>query len=435
MHTRISLILILLLVAVPGALRAEGSLAGDWNVSSQVHGYPLSQRMRLEVTGGKLSGSLGGDKLEGTIAGHAFHAVARDEEGGTTQLTGSVTGATIAGDLVFTDGHDPKDRTATKFTARCIPARPGAPKRYEFVPTTFHRRFSWEAKPVLTIFPGDTIHTTTVDAGGIDEKGVSRVLGGNPQTGPFYVETAMPGDVLAVRIDKLRLNRDWAVSDDAIVGRALGSGLAVKMKDGGKSVRWHLDRARGVAMSESPGEHLKTYTVPVRPMLGCVGVAPGFASAPFPTGDSGRFGGNMDFNGVVEGTTVYLPVAQAGALLFIGDGHAVQGDGELNGNALETSLEVEITVDVITEKQLMTPRIESQTHIMAVGLAGSVDDALRVAVAGMSQWLEQDYQLTPSEIAQVLGTALELNINEVADRNAGVVARIPKERLAPLKRP
>src|SRR6266545_6976848 len=81
-----------------------------------------------------------------------------------------------------------------------------------------------------------------------------------------------------------------------------------------------------------------------------------------PTGDSGRFGGNMDFNEIVEGAVVYLPVAQPGALLYVGDGHAAQGDGELNGNALETSMEVEFTVDVISSKPLMTPRVESPTH-------------------------------------------------------------------------
>ena len=82
----------------------------------------------------------------------------------------------------------------------------------------------------------------------------------------------------------------------------------------------------------------------------------------------------MDFNEIVEGVTVCLPIAQPGALLYVGDGHAVQGDGELNGDALETSMEVEFTVNVLREKSISTPRVESPTHIMAVGLAGSLDD-------------------------------------------------------------
>jgi amidase len=296
-------------------------------------------------------------------------------------------------------------------------------------PTTFYRQFSASNPPALRIWPGDTVHTTTVDAGGTDEKSVTRVLGGNPETGPFYVETAMPGDVLVVRLNHVRLNRDWAISDDGIVGRALDADFAVKMKDGFKNVRWRLDRQRGLAMPEKPTEHLNNFTVPIRPMLGCVAVAPGFGSAPPATGDSGRFGGNMDFNEIVEGATVYLPVGQPGALLYVGDGHAAQGDGELNGNALETSMDVEFTVDLIPSKALMTPRVESPTHIMTVGLGGTLEDALRAATAGLGQWLEQDYHLTASEIAIVLGSSVEYTISEVADRNAGVAAKIRKDRL------
>jgi acetamidase/formamidase len=201
------------------------------------------------------------------------------------------------------------------------------------------------------------------------------------------------------------------------------------MKDGFKNVRWRLDRQRGVAMLEKPTEHLANFTVPVRPMLGCIAVAPGFGAAAPATGDSGRYGGNMDFNEIVEGATVYLPIAQPGALLYIGDGHAAQGDGELNGNALETSMDVEFTVDVISSKLLNTPRVESPTHIMTVGLGGMLEDALRAATASLGQWLEQDYKLTPSEIAMVLGSSVEYSINEVADRNAGVVAKLRKDRL------
>jgi acetamidase/formamidase len=258
------------------------------------------------------------------------------------------------------------------------------------------------------------------------------VLGGNPQTGPFYIEGAMPGDTLVVHLVRVRLNRDWAISDDGIVGRGLDGNLAVKMKDAGKTVRWHLDLARNVASSERPGEHLARYTVPLRPMLGCIGVAPGPAQAAPATGDSGGWGGNMDFNEAVEGATVYLPVRNPGALLYVGDGHAAQGDGELTGNALETSMDVQLTVDVIPGKSVPGPRLESATHVMAMGLDGSLDGAFRVATANMAAWLADDYKLTPSEIAQVFGTAAEYRVSEVADRNAGIVMKISKERLRAL---
>jgi len=246
------------------------------------------------------------------------------------------------------------------------------------------------------------------------------------------VETASPGDTLVVHLSRLRLNRDWAESDDSVVGRALDGDLAVKMKDGGKTVRWHLDAEHGLATPEKPAEHLTRYAVPLRPMLGCVAVAPNVAQAAPGTGDSGRYGGNMDFNEIVEGATVYLPVSVPGALLYVGDGHAMQGDGELNGNALETSMDVEFTVDVIPGKRIMGPRVESATHIMAMGLEGSLDDAFRTATANMAQWLTDEYKLTPSEAAQVLGTSAEYKVSEVADRNAGIVLKINKERLKSL---
>ena len=339
----------------------------------------------------------------------------------------------MSGTLVFTDAGDPTRRVTHTFTAILVPERKaGAPKRHDFVPTTFYRQFSALNKPVLTVSPGDTVHTTTVDAGGTDEIGVTRVLGGNPETGPFYVETAMPGDTLVVHLMRLKLNRDWAISDDDLVPRAVDTEWSVKMKDAGKSVRWHLDMAKGVATVEKPGEHLKQYSVPLRPMLGCVATAPPPAAAAPGTGDSGHFGGNMDFNEVVEGATVYLPVMVPGAMFYLGDGHAAQGDGELNGNALETSMEVEFTVDVVPGKRVPGPRVESATHIMAIGLDGSIDGAFRDATVNMAGWLTEKYGLTPSEAAEVLGTSAEYKVSEVADRNAGVVLKINKTQLKDL---
>jgi acetamidase/formamidase len=423
---RLALVLTLFLC---GASRgaAQTPVSGNWLLTEDVFGNPLHRRLTLRVDGSTLSGSLGRQSLEGSLNGDAIRFLIKGGDS-TDEYSGTVRADGMSGTVVHTQ---PGEKSTMKWQAKRIPSRrEGPPQRHEFVPTTFHRQFSAATPPVLKIWPGDTVHTTTVDAGGMDEKGVARVLGGNPQTGPFYVETAMPGDVLVVRLTRIRLNRDWAISDDGIVGRATDSGLAVKMKDGFKNVRWRLDRQRAVAMPEKPTEHLKDFTVPVRPMLGCVAVAAGFASAPPPTGDSGRYGGNMDFNEIVEGATVYLPVAQPGALLYVGDGHAVQGDGELNGNALETSMDVEFAVDVIARKAQTTPRVESSTHIMTVGLGGTLEDALRSATSGLAEWLEQDYHLTPSEIAIVLGSSVEYTISEVADRNAGVVGKLRKDRLA-----
>ena len=406
-------------------------LSGRWIITTDYLGTPLNFAMDLTQNGEKLTGNFEGDKLEGTLNGNSLHFLANDDQGGSEEATATVQGNSMSGSLVFVYGSSPSHPFTVLFTAKLAAAHTATatPKRHEFTPTVFYRQFSPHNQPVLTVAPGDTIHTTTVDAGGKDEKGMPRVLGGNPETGPFFVETAEPGDTIVVHLTRLRLNRDWADSDDFVVERALDSNLAVKMKDAGKDVRWHLDTAHGVATPDKPSDHLAHYSVPLKPMLGCIGVAPGLGSAAPGTGDSGRWGGNMDFNEIVEGATVYLPVSVSGALLYVGDGHAVQGDGELNGNALETSMDVEFTVDIIPGKKPMAPRVESRTHLMAMGLGGSLDDAFRLATANMADWLMTDYKLTPSELAEVLGTGAEYKVSEVADRNVGMILKISKERL------
>ncbi|WP_426753756.1 acetamidase/formamidase family protein [Myxococcus sp. Y35] len=277
--------------------------------------------------------------------------------------------------------------------------------------------------------------THTVDSGGVDARGVTRALYGNPQTGPFYVGTAAAGDTLVVHLKRLRLNRDWADSLDDLVSRTMGPRLAARAHGLGKAVRWKLDRKRGTARPENPSLGMKDFTVPLRPMLGGLAVAPAFGFPPISTGDSGRFGGNMDFNELVEGNTVYLPVSQPGALLYLGDAHAAQGDGETSQFALETSMDVEFSVDVLPGKSIATPRIESPTHITALGQAGSLDEAIRVATAGLTQWLEQEYGLSLSECAQVLGTSVQYRVANLAGRNVGVAASLEKQRLARLKPP
>jgi acetamidase/formamidase len=186
---------------------------------------------------------------------------------------------------------------------------PATPKVYDFEPKEFHRVFSDAIPPVLRIFPGDTVRTWTVDAGGVDGKGVHRSQGGNPETGPFYVEGALPGDTLVVKLNRVRLNRDTASSGDRIVGAALNPAYVQRTKYNDKfNSDWALDREHGIARLAKPSEHLKNYTVRLQPMLGCIAVAPPDHQAVH-TGFLGSYGGNMDYNQMREGTTLYLPVS------------------------------------------------------------------------------------------------------------------------------
>lgn len=418
----------------PGA-----SLTGEWELTTLFFGVPLAERLNLKVEKGKLTGSVRhrGKSLpvSGRVDGEAVSFEYKGDDGSRNLYEGRIQGAELTGRYAATGGESWGETPPAEWRARRAAAasdKPASPRTLDFEPTEFSRVFSATVPPVMRIWPGDTVRTRTVDAGGVDEKGKARVLGGNPQTGPFYVEGAMPGDALVVHVRQLRLNRGTAISDDGLVDRAVSDDYAADHKDDGfKDVVWKLDAERGIATLASPTPRLKELSVPVRPMLGCIAVAPGFGSAPVRTGDSGRFGGNMDFSGIREGATVYLPVAQPGALLYVGDGHALQGDGELNGNALETSLDVEITVELLREKKLQGPRVENSESLMTIGLAGSLDDAFAEATSDLASWLQEDYQLTGSETAILLGAAIEYQIAEVADRNAGVVARIKKSLIPP----
>jgi acetamidase/formamidase len=122
-----------------------------------------------------------------------------------------------------------------------------------------------------------------------------------------------------------------------------------------------------------------------------------------------------------------------GALLYFGDEHALQGDGELNGNALETSMDVTLTVDLIRGKHLGLPRVETATQIIALGYSGSLDDAFKDATSNMANWLIEDYKLTPSEVGQFLGVAAQYRVTEVADRNSGIALKIEKSLLKDLQ--
>jgi amidase len=381
---------------------------------------PNVMRLSLAVSGEKLTGTIGGRPIEGTVRGTAIEF----KEGKLT-AKGSMEGADLKGEAVF------PDRTVQWSAVRMLP-RPASPRTHVFEPTEFHLYFSSKVAPALRIHPGDTVRTWSVDAGGRDQQGVQRSPGGNPQTGPFYVEGAMPNDTLVVRLNRVRTNRDWAGSGSTIMRTALEPGTLGFLKwDTGFNSRWKLDATKNVAFLEKPTETLKNLTIPLQPMLGCVAVAPQGDSS-VRTTDSGRFGGNMDYNQIREGTTVYLPVTHPGALLFLGDGHAAQGDGELTGDALETSMDFEFTVDLIQDRNFGHPLAETAEFLISIGIGGSLDQALQQATSGMVRWLERDYKLGPSESAMLLGFAVKYDVVDLVGTQVSVAAKLPKTTLGQL---
>ena len=403
-------------------------ISGDWILTEQFPDETHTHRLSLKFADAKITGKSGSSKLEGTIVNSKITLKWLNSDG-TAQAT--FTGAAEGGAL---RGEGEWGGIKLQWSARRPSAKPaGGPRTHTFTPTEFQRRFSYAVPPVLRIYPGDTVKTKSVDAGGTDENSVHRSMGGNPLTGPFYIEGAVPGDTLVIKLNRVRTNRNWAQSGQVIVGNALGPGYVRTLKIAENfNSRWLLDPVKGIAYLEKPTDPLKQFTVPLQPMLGCVGVAPPGRDV-VRTADSGVFGGNMDYNQLREGTTIYLPVFHDGALLFMGDGHAAQGDGELTGDALETSMEFEFTVDVIPDKSVGTPRAENSEYVMAIGIGGSLDQALQRGTTEMARWLEGDYKLNNTEAAMILGFAVKYDVADLVGTQVSVVAKIPKAVLAQLK--
>jgi acetamidase/formamidase len=425
-----ALVSIAVFLAHGQSLAAAASIfSGTWEVSWVRLGETNSARMQLEQTSGKINGKgFNGTALEGTATDDSLEIRLLGEDKTKTEATliGKLSEGKILGNLK-------QEKDEFPLVARRALQRPkDAPKRHEFTPTQFHRYFSASIPPALRVWQGDTIHTETVDAGGFDKAGVRRSRGGNPLTGPFFIEGALGGDTLVVHLKRIRLNRDTAMSGSSISAIALDPWYKPKPVDGFDS-KWKLDREAGVASLANPTEKLKNFRVPLRPFLGCVGVAPP-ATQSFLSGELGPYGGNMDYNQIVEGTTVYLPVFHPGALLFVGDGHAAQGDGELTGDALETSMEVEITVDLIQGKSFGGPRLENDEYLTALGIANSLPDALQRATTQLSRWIGEDYDLNSSEVAMVLGFAIKYDVAEVVDPHVNVAAKLQKKSIAGLNR-
>jgi amidase len=417
-------------VVLLATVARAADVAGDWEFATKVLDDVTYARVTLKVDGDTLSGTLNELKLEGTLKGDDLTFAATRPNG---QRFGEFKGKLNVDELKGTASGPGIPGGDTTWTARRAKKSPGQPKTYDFEPTAFHRVFSDAIPPVLHIFPGDSVRTWTVDAGGTDSKGVRRSLGGNPETGPFFIEGALPGDTLVVKLNTVRLNRDSASSGGRITGSALNPGYLQRAKYGTDfDSNWVLDRRNGVARLKNPTERLKNYSVKLQPMLGCVAVAPP-AHQSLRTGYPGSFGGNMDYNQIREGTTIYLPVYAPGALLFIGDGHAAQGDGELTGDALETSMDVEFTVDLVRGQSSGAPRAENDEYWMSSGIGNSLPDALQLATTQLVNWLERDYKLDPNEAAVVLGTAMRYDIAEVVDPLVHVVAKIRKDAVALLK--
>ena len=287
-------------------------------------------------------------------------------------------------------------------------------------------------EPVLRLQPGAVVETRTFSKPG---DYYDRAGGPWPgEVGPFFIEGATPNDTLVVKILRLRLNRDIAVSQLNPNGiSAVAADARTRMLNDPLPARrfiWQLDRTRNVGILQIPDSASKRIEVPLRPMLGRLAVAPAGEEAwggLWP----GSFGGNMDSSDAREGTTVHLPIFHDGALFYFGDVHALQGDGEIVGSGLETTADVTFQFDVIKGRRIRWPRMEDENDIMVAGSARPLVDAFRIAQVELIEWLVDEYGFDKLDAYQIVSQAGHSRIANVVDPNYTVMAKFPKKLLPP----
>jgi acetamidase/formamidase len=293
--------------------------------------------------------------------------------------------------------------------------------------------------PVARLKPGDILDTNTLDCFGdaIRKPGdtLSMAPGDNPLTGPFYVEGAEPGDTLAVKILALDVNGDQGVGALAAGFGALNPTNYTPMLNQPLPEKiwfYPIDHATNTATFKALDSKFEV-RIPLHPFFGCIGVAPAEGEARSSIVPA-EFGGNMDAPEASVGNTVYFPVNTKGALLYLGDGHAAMGDGEVAGAAIEVPLKARVQVDLIKHHKINWPRFENEQTIMAVGAYRPVDDALRIAFTELVGWIHEDYGLSELDAYELLGKVAKIRLAEMVDPNYVVVASIEKKYLPAKKK-
>lgn len=299
--------------------------------------------------------------------------------------------------------------------------------KHSFVPTHYFRTLG-SHDPVLRVADGDQIFTTTVDARGFDHERKAVTQRGNPQTGPFYVEGAEPGDSLVVELDSIKPNRSYGFCGSSVAPNVVRPDYVPQLPLDAPLAEWDVDVSRGTAMLQRPESKLGAIALPLDPMIGCFGVAAKGGQA-ISTATSAEHGGNMDYRGFTAGTTVYFPVFEPGALFFLGDGHAVQGDGEIVGSGIEISMDVEITLRLQKGKTIGWPHGENEQWIFTVGNARPLDEATQIATTEMLIWLQQDFGLDALGANLLLAQCVRYELGNMFDPAYTMVCKVAKSWL------
>ncbi|MBN9332509.1 acetamidase/formamidase family protein [Devosia sp.] len=303
---------------------------------------------------------------------------------------------------------------------------------HRFEARTWHSVLA-ELPAALRVADGDTVITETLDASGLDKHGSARAQGGNPMNGPIHVEGAEPGDVLQVEILRMTAIREHGWTRGALAANVVDPERVRDLPPRAK-IDWIIDAEAGTVRLKEPVEGLENFILPIEPMLGCFGVAPAHGQS-ISTATSAENGGNMDYRGFGPGARIWFPVLVPGALFFLGDCHAIQGDGEIVGTGVETAMEVEIRLSVLKDRKQVWPRGETAETIYTVGNARPLDQALQHATTEMFDWLMDEYGLSSVAASHLMGQAVRYEVGNLFDPVFTMVCHIPKKYLPKSQRP
>ena len=288
------------------------------------------------------------------------------------------------------------------------------------------------ADPVARLKSGDILDTNTLDCFGnsLRKPGDKQSGGDNPLAGPFYVEGAEPGDTVAVKILDLEVDGDMGVGAFAPGFGAINETNYTPMLHAPLPERvwfYPIDHAANTATFKAIDSDFSV-KIPMHPFFGCIGVAPANGEARSSVVPA-EFGGNMDSPEASVGNTVYFPVNVKGGLLYIGDGHAAMGDGEIAGTAIEVPLKTRLQLTVIKGRTISWPQFENDDAIMTVGAYRPLDDCVRIAMTELVHWIHKDYGLSELDAYELLSKVAKIHLNEMVDPNYVVVASIEKKYL------
>ena len=307
---------------------------------------------------------------------------------------------------------------------------------YQLIPstTTVAWGYYWsEAKPVLRVNSGDYVRVHTLltstperlEAAGVPAEQVEKELrevqavkdkgpGGHVLTGPIYIENAEPGDVLEVRFVSIELAIPYGYN-------AIGQNGFLSDEIFDRKMRIiNFDREKMI------GHFSDSINIPLHPFFGSMGIAPPKEAGRWNSAPPWIHGGNLDNKELVEGTSLFLPVHVKGALFEIGDGHAAQGNGEVDITAIETSLKAKLQFIVHKGKSIQWPRAESATHIITMGCDRDLNAAAHIAVREMIKYLMEEKKLSQADAYMLCSIAVDVNITQLVDGNVGVHAMLPK---------